>query len=160
MDSFYSIILCIIQAFGGDTGTRKSRCWGIMTSYRFTFLWSPRKQNCIALSTSEAEYAEMGKACSDIKSIRILMAEISFTIDRSTALDCDITVAETWAESAASMHHTIPIQLNIFSSKSALFLVPSTSRKLLRKIFGELVHQIVHETRVWDIFPFSVVKLC
>ena len=48
--------------YAGDIGTRQSTSGFIFTLYGGPVAWSSRRQSCIALSTTEAEYVAAGDA--------------------------------------------------------------------------------------------------
>lgn len=97
--------------FAEDQLSQKSRSGWIGYVYGFPFIWNCRKQTCTALLTPESKYIAMCEACSDIKWIRILLAELGFELIIATSLHCDNTVALQWSESADSMKKAKHIDL-------------------------------------------------
>lgn len=71
--------------FAGDKTNRKSRSGWIGTLFGNTFLWSSKKQNCVALSTPEAEYIALCDTICDNHWIRSYLSEVGIVLDKPTS---------------------------------------------------------------------------
>jgi len=72
--------------------------------------WHSKKQNCVALSTTEAEYLAVGSCCTQVLWImhQLLDYDLSLT---STPIFCDNTSAIYLSKN--SMHHSIAKHIEI-----------------------------------------------
>lgn len=62
--------------FAGNKLNRKSRSGWLAKCYGFMFLWNSRRQNCVSLSTPEAEYIALCDAACELKWIRMFSGRI------------------------------------------------------------------------------------
>lgn len=79
--------------YAGDKQNRKSRTGTLGLIFGNLFLWRNKKQNCVALSTPEAEYFALCDAACDNHWIRSYLAEIGIDTSSATPIFCDNTTS-------------------------------------------------------------------
>ena len=79
--------------FASDLDSRKSTSGLVVCMFGDPIVWSSRKQECIALSTTEAEYVAMTEAAREIVFIHALSSEIKIPISLPITLFEDNTSA-------------------------------------------------------------------
>ena len=75
--------------YAGDIGTRQSTSGFIFTLYGGPVAWSSRRQSCIALSTTEAEYVAAGDATKEGIWLRRLLQDLNPEWNAPMPLMCD-----------------------------------------------------------------------
>ena len=88
--------------YAGSTVDRKSRSGVIALLGGNVVEYYTRKQKCVALSSSEAEYIALSESCKTITFIRGVLGELLGPIEE-IQLNCDNDAARGWGENDCSM---------------------------------------------------------
>ena len=73
---------CFVDAdWAGDTKDRKSFSGYVFVAAGCVFAWSAKKQNLVALSSTEAEYVALSNAATEVVYVRKLLTELGFPLN-------------------------------------------------------------------------------
>ncbi|XP_036340550.1 secreted RxLR effector protein 161-like [Rhagoletis pomonella] len=83
-------IECYVDAdWGADVGDRKSYTDSAFYAAGAVFSWKSKKQNVVALSSTEAEYVALSTAAKEVIYIRKLLHEMGFPIKGPSLINSD-----------------------------------------------------------------------
>lgn len=79
--------------YAGDLGTRRSTTGFIFILYGGPIAWSSRRQSCVALSSTEAEFIASCEAAKEAIWLKRLLAELEPGFNKAVPLKCDNQLA-------------------------------------------------------------------
>lgn len=91
--------------WAGDVKDRKSTSGVLMTINGTATVWQCKKQSCVSLSSSEAEFIALAEAAKDVKWLRNLFCELELLDAGPTAILEDNTGAIKWETSEKRAKH-------------------------------------------------------
>jgi hypothetical protein len=123
--------------FADDTTDRKSQGAYVFRVLGTAISWQSRKQNMVALSTTEAEYMAFTEAAREALWLRQLHRDLS--ADGSADLSADLPADDSAEDSAPSAAYTVPI---FSDNHGALTTVHSEGQKARTKHFDIRYHAV------------------
>ena len=139
--------------WAGSRVDRKSTSGILLRLGNSTVAWRTLKQNCVALSTTEAEYISMGEATKELVWFRKLMEELGCKVVNPTVLHVDNQGALIWGSEGVRHAKHVAIRVNFVKqevdNKSILLAYcPSNSMPadILTKPLSRVVFQIHRES--------------
>lgn len=108
--------------YGNDKDDRHSRSGWIIFLNHGPVAWGSHKQDCLATSTTHAEYIAMYDCSKEVTWFRKLLRSLGFPQDKPTVIYCDNQTAIRLAEHPSSSNKTKHIQIKYLYATEQLKL--------------------------------------